>query len=218
MIKRGGKDEERLYLHDLKIMHKGEEIIFNKTDMPNLDDIIQRHKSRYYLPAFFCRKGMKVLDFPCGSGYGYEILGENTIYEGRDVDSFTLMYARRIYNNSEKVFYEGDLTKSNIKENQYDIIACIEGLEHIEKDYQDFLIKSLCNGLKKDGRLIISTPLVDVSGPSKNNKYHKHELSEKDFMDLLLKYFDDVEIIKTEDILHNGNKHICAYGICRRDK
>ena len=105
MIERGGTIDERLYLYDLviddwdKYDESSEHIInFKKSDLPNMEGMIERHKARYFLPAFFCRPGMKVLDFPCGSGYGSEIIrslgGE---YYGKDIDAPTIEYCRRIY-------------------------------------------------------------------------------------------------------------------------
>ena len=65
---RGGTNEERLYLNDL---HSHGVL---RTNMPNMKDLVARHKARYHLAAFVARPDMKVLDFPCGSGYGAEIL------------------------------------------------------------------------------------------------------------------------------------------------
>jgi 2-polyprenyl-3-methyl-5-hydroxy-6-metoxy-1,4-benzoquinol methylase len=215
MIERGGKIEERLYLHDLIFKHKMDDVRVRKTDMPNMPELIKRHKARYMLPGFFCRQGMKVLDFPCGSGYGYEILGDGVIYEGRDIDPYTIMYARKIYNNSEKVFLEDDLANPHLKPNEYDIIACIEGIEHIDKESQIKAIESFHKALKVGGKLILSTPIK--KGETKN-KYHKHELTENEFLDIIVKYFDDYEILEIEESNHNGETQNFMYVICKRGK
>lgn len=216
MIERGGTNEERLFIYDAKFNLSGREIVIKKTDMENIREIIHRHQSRYHLVAGFTRPGMKVLDFPCGSGYGYDIIGKNVIYEGMDYDDITIEYARRKYNNSEKVFMKRDLTNPCVQKNTYGVIACIEGLEHIEKQYQEPLIKSFYEGLKPGGWLIVTTPEADRSGPSKMNPYHKWELSDDDFEELLEAYFDEVRIINVWDKLHNGQETNMMFGICHR--
>jgi 2-polyprenyl-3-methyl-5-hydroxy-6-metoxy-1,4-benzoquinol methylase len=87
---KGGKKEERLYLNDFHSM----KII--KTEMPNMRELVARHRSRYHLAAFIARPGMKVLDFPCGSGYGCEIV-EDVEYHGMDNDEITIEYAKYYY-------------------------------------------------------------------------------------------------------------------------
>lgn len=218
MIELGGNQEERLYLHEVRFVHKGEDVWIKKTDMPNIQEIISRHKGRYHLGAFYMRYGMNVLDFPCGSGYGLEIIGEGTNYHGRDIDPVTIEYCRKIYCNSSKTFDVGDMTKPVIQRNHYDIIMCIEGLEHIEGKYQASLIEDFYKGLKKGGRLIISSPLSQYgeSEKSRTNPYHLWELSELDFIEMVEMVFDNVQFIKETEILHNGEKAEYLYAICRK--
>ena len=88
---RGGTNEERLYLFDAKWLD------IEATNMPDMPGIIARHKGRYHLAAFLARPGMKVLDFPCGSGYGAQILKEVGIkYVGADYDSETIEFAKSL--------------------------------------------------------------------------------------------------------------------------
>ena len=219
MIERGGTNEARLYLHDsIFITKEGVEINVKKTDMPNMAELITRHKARYYLPAFFCRHNSRVLDFPCGSGYGYSILGQGTIYKGIDNDFGTIEYAKKSYSNVEGTFVMGNLQKPQLKPLEYDVIACIEGLEHISKVYQSPIIEAFKTALNPTGVFVVTCPSApEKSGPSEVNKYHKWELTEDDFTELLTEYFEDVTILKTNDILHNGEQAMCLYGICRKE-
>lgn len=218
MIDRGGKNEDRLYLHDRNFFRGKEPVVVKKTDMPNIEAIIHRHKARYYMPAFFCRYQSNVLDFPCGSGYGIEILGKGTNYEGFDNDEITMEYARKTYCNSIKTFRTMDLTAPRIEKGKYDVIACIEGIEHIEGEYQGPLVKAFYDGLKPGGRLIVTCPKApEASGPSKTNKYHLYELTTDDFKKLIKTCFVLSTFITTRDILHNGEEAICMTAICEKE-
>ena len=205
---RGGKNEERLYLFDHSLLN------VERTNMPNMSELVARHEARYHLAAFLARPGMKVLDFPCGSGYGAKIL-KDVDYVGMDIDDITVEYANRFYAGR---FYVDDMTDpKKIGDNQYDLICCIEGLEHIEMQYQPALISTFHKALVDGGRLFVSMPEAKgASGPSKTNPYHLGELSDDDFRGLLTEHFFDVQVYYHEDTLHNGNQAICMYGICRK--
>ena len=134
----------RLYLEDLDFdMPDGQHVSVKKTFKPdgrlhhNMANLIARHKGRYYLLGLFCRPRMKVLDFPCGSGYAAQLLKEQgVIYEGRDFDEPTLEYARHMYGGPESRFNFGDLTKPELATENYDLIGCLEGVEHIHQEFQ----------------------------------------------------------------------------------
>jgi len=203
---RGGKIEERLYLYDMPSLG------IEKTDMPNMADLIARHKARYYLVGFFCRPGMKVLDFPCGSGYGSEVLAPFGIrYEGRDIDDVTLHYCRAKYDG---IFGHGDLALPHLTADFYDIIACIVGLEHIDEYAQENLIYNFFMALRPGGILVVSTP--EKQGET-INQYHRHELTNREFYALLEDNFCDVQVLEHKDTLHNGTQTNLLMGICRKE-
>ncbi len=210
MLTRGGTNEERLYLHDTLVDTDGGLVTIKKTDMPNLKDIIARHKARYYLPAFFCRPGMMVLDFPCGSGYGSEVLPKEVFYHGRDIDRATIQYCREFYRGN---FGIDDLTDPHFPEKLYNVIACIEGLEHIDKQFQLPLVQAFYKSLAHNGTLVISSPMATGTI---TNPYHKHELTWGEFEDLLDSVFKDVQILSHKTKLHNGTLTENLYGICTK--
>ncbi len=213
MIERGGKNEERLYLFDLKFDCGDDICIIKKTDLPNIDLISGRHGARYQFAGAFCRTGDKVLDFPCGSGYGIVVLGMSCpiYYEGRDFDSPTIQYAK-IYHG--KNYLVDDLTNPHLPERHYNVIACIEGLEHIEKIYQDRLIKYFYDALVHGGTLVITSP---ERKEQITNPYHKWELKKDEFDTLLKEQFKDVQILNVRETDHKGEKTNFMYGICRKE-
>ena len=210
VIERGGKNEERLYLYDLKLDCEDDICIIRKTNMPDMDNLISRHKGRYYLPAMFCRPNMIILDFPCGSGYGSQII-PSFYYEGRDNDEVTIEYAKNFY---KKVFIVDDLKNSHLRDRSYDLIACIEGLEHIEQIYQKRLIKSFYDALVHGGVLVITSP---ERKEQITNPYHKWELTKDEFGTLLKEQFENVQILNVRDIDHKGDRTNFMYGICRKE-
>jgi SAM-dependent methyltransferase len=208
----GGKNEERLYLNDLTLDCNDDIVIVRTTDMTNMDHLIARHRGRYYIPAAFCRPRMRVLDFPCGSGYGEEIFRPfGVYYEGMDVDEATIMYAEYFYNGD---FFVQDLTNPHLKERQYDLICCIEGLEHIEERFQPRLIEEFCKALVYGGTLVITTP--EKVGETVN-QYHKHEFTFVEFYLLVSKYFKNMQILTIKDEVHTGTETNLMFAICHKE-
>jgi 2-polyprenyl-3-methyl-5-hydroxy-6-metoxy-1,4-benzoquinol methylase len=115
------------------------------------------------------------------------------------------------------VFKVDDLKKPSLLSERYNLIACIEGIEHIEKKYQQKAIEAFYNALKPNGVLIISTPeAIKRSGKNKDNPYHLHELTRVDFEKLLWDIFSDVQIVCKKEKLHTGILTNCLYGVCHK--
>lgn len=212
----------RLYLEDLEFdMPDGQHIKASKTFKPNImPDLIARHKGRYHLLGLFCRPGTKVLDFPCGSGYAAQLLdGQGAFYEGRDFDKPTIEYAKRLYGGPKANFEFGDLEKPDLGERRYDVIGCLEGIEHIGQEFQKPVVIAFYRALKSNGVLVISSPenKTGISGPGPDNEWHKWELSKKDFLELLSIFGENnIELITLREILHTGVMSVCFYAICHK--
>lgn len=199
--------DERLYLEGLP------ELGIERTSLPNMPELIARHKGRYHLARAFCRPGMYVLDFPCGSGYGSEILLDAGIYyTGVEYSTTALAYCRARYAHPMVQFIFGDLRNPRLLSDGYDVIACIEGIEHIAQEFQSPLIESFYQALVQGGILIVSTPKRETM----ENPYHEHELSSAEFYGLLTSHFEDVQVLYHPDKDHTGRKMTQMFGICQR--
>jgi len=222
IIKLGGKTHSgRIYLQDADFIYKNQLIKVKPTDRLDIENLKSRHLARYHFAKSFIRPFNRILDFPCGSGYGSEILQDHmTLYDGLDSDEIVVQYAKEVYSTIGKSFHVKDLTKPRLRNNYYDIIACIEGIEHIPIKYHIKLIKAFYRALRKNGTLIITTPETNNYGQSKVNKYHKGEIPYSYFLFYLQQTFgkSNIEIVTQKDIIHTGEKVNILYGVCHKNE
>jgi len=220
-INLGGKNSERLFLESLSFFTGGNTLIkFTPTELAcDMPGLINRHKARYLLPTFLFKQKSKILDFPCGSGYASMLWKDfDIIYEGRDKDYYTIKYANNIYNRcGNNQFLADDLCNPKLKPKTYDVIVCVEGLEHIDKKSQKNLIMHFYNALKPKGTLYITTPEAHISGQNKKNKYHIWELTALDFITLLYSKFENIQLLEHQDIVHTGDLTNWLYAFCKKE-
>lgn len=100
-----------------------------------------------------------VLD--AGSGFGqyvYFVSGLNRNYsvKGIDVKQEEIDIGNRFFAGNGTISFEKADLNSFVEPERYDLILCIDVLEHIKEDVK--VMGNLCGSLKKGGLLIISTP------------------------------------------------------------
>ncbi|MEM4325817.1 MAG: class I SAM-dependent methyltransferase [Candidatus Pacearchaeota archaeon] len=179
----------------------GERVIPNKTPK----SIFNEHISRYDFAAKFVINKV-VLDIACGTGYGSAYLlkkGRAKKVYGGDISPEAINYAKKKYRNKKLFFKVMDATKMPFKNNFFDVIISFETIEHIS-EYTEFLCE--CKRvLKKNGRIIISTPNKIVSSPlTKNpcNPFHVKEFYLQEFKEILNNFFV-VENIYGQKLIRN---------------
>lgn len=124
-----------------------------------------------------------------GSGFGQNIyylsrLSKSWNILGMDINDDQVSDCNRFFYKMglhHVVFRTGDVEKMN-EQNAFDLILTVDLMEHIEKDQQVFT--NFYNALKKDGTLILTTPIdktVTYYEPTKRfrNGYQFTELKEK---------------------------------------
>ncbi|WP_026188994.1 class I SAM-dependent methyltransferase [Orenia marismortui] len=197
--------------------YTGERVIPKKMSPKN--GLLIEHIARYKFASQFIEG--RVLDIACGSGYGTEILmamGEG-IKEiiGVDVDEETINYAKSNYQYPWNKFMVGNGVNDDLvqKLGEFDCIISMETVEHIKDDYK--FIKNLKKMLKRNGKLIISTPFGRGRDYECSNPYHYRQYTEGEFRNLL-SCFNEVEIYcqcdKTIEKAIEGKKYYLMLGVC----
>jgi len=141
---------------------------------------VLRHIKRYLscvgiLPDVPQQQQATWLDFGCGSGYGTCLLSNfaQTVH-GYDSDSKAIDYAQANA-NLPGVRYLRKLCSGGCK---YDTIFMIEVAEHMQTPELRNLLMDLANYyLAPHGYIVVTTPIVDETGPSKTNPHHVCEYS-----------------------------------------
>ena len=122
-------------------------------------------------------KNKKVLDVGCGLGiFSYEISKYASFVDAIDIDPNVLECSKKS-NNIKYIL--SSIENYNVNK-KYDLIICLQVLEHIKND--KYVFKKIVNLLKKGGYILISTP--------NKNKFINHNFKIKR---LFKKFFPNVK-------------------------
>ena len=150
------------------------------------------YKKKLYERYRFTNKfieGKKILDIPCGVGWGTSLLrGANNII-GIDISDEAISYAKRHYENKNRTFFVGDMQAMNLRDNSVDVVVCLEGFEHVSKDIGARFIAESKRVLKQGGLLIMTCPVLNERGETTGNPYHLSEYPEDELIEILNKHF-----------------------------
>lgn len=152
------------------------------------------HYSRYLFSQRFC-KGKKVLNVASGSGYGSEVLLSNSkeVYNV-DISPELVFYGVQEFGAYNNHFLLMDAQKMSFPDEFFDVIVSFETLEHIPNS--DLFLKECNRVLKKDGKMILSTPNKIVNSPDTikpYNSFHYEELDIKGWKSKICKHFKIIE-------------------------
>ncbi|MEW5897166.1 MAG: class I SAM-dependent methyltransferase [Nanoarchaeota archaeon] len=92
-------------------------------------------------------KEAKILDAGCGQG----LLVEEFHERGYDITGIDAFYG-------SKLVKKGNILKNSFKDNSFDVILCLDVIEHFQLNEQEALIAELARILKPEGKLIFSIP------------------------------------------------------------
>lgn len=117
-------------------------------------------------------KGKKVLDIPCGVGWGTSLIDAKEV-TGIDIAEEAILYAREHYPGM--VFMLGDMCSIPVPPDSFDIVVCMEGFEHVSKETGVLFLPEVLRILKEDGVLVISCPVLLPGDVHSGNPYHLYE-------------------------------------------
>lgn len=141
-----------------------------------------------------------VLDIGCGLGYLADYIKDREEvkrYYGLDYGGQTIKENKARFRGDKIHFECMDITKQSLFTAlpiAPDIIVCNEFLEHIEKPYQEELLKQIKGqfDLQGYGKLVGTTPKQPTEGPNKKgNHYHVWEHTYDSLKEMFDKVFGD---------------------------
>ena len=119
----------------------------------------------------------RVADVGCGDGKITLELAQqhpSIIFEGYDLSKQAMLFAKAYSCNIGNLkFYNEDFKYSK---ESYDIILCIEVLEHIPNNEIEYFVKNLNSKLKENGLMIVSVPTQNLKIHPKHYRHYTLDL------------------------------------------
>lgn len=133
--------------------------------------------------------GKRVLDIPCGTGWGTSMLHGYHKAMGVDRAEEAVAYAEAHFTTPKLFFKVGDMANIPVSEDSVDIVLCLEGFEHVSKDVGERFLHESSRVLVREGLLLMTCPVLDERGKSTPNPHHISEYPEEELIDMLNRMF-----------------------------
>jgi ubiquinone/menaquinone biosynthesis C-methylase UbiE len=128
---------------------------------------------------------------------------------GVDVSSEAIREARQRYGSSAR-FLVGNMTHLEFSAASFDVVVCLEGIEHIPREAGEIFVGECQRVLRPGGRLLVSSPYAEGQVHS-GNPFHLHEYPPEEIHELVRGCFE-VE----ETLTRAVDKMRVLYLCCRR--
>lgn len=185
-----------------------ERFTFDRVDWPEF----LFHMQRYALAARLAQ-GKRVLDCPCGEGYGAAFVASAATHvTGVDIDATTILRCRERYATvGNSSFDIGDFASLPYDDASFDVVLCFEGIEHVDSAKQTALLGEIGRVLRADGLLLISTPDRAV-GEQRGyaNPFHVAEMTLGELQGRLRRQFGAVDLYGQEINMATALWHLGA--------
>jgi len=171
--------------------------------------IKSKYKENLFKRYLFCNKYIKnkiILDIPCGMGWGTSLLKKYKLCYGIDIDKDSIIEANKRFKRGNLKFTQGNMTSIDFGDNFFNVVICLEGIEHITyREGQKFLLEAR-RILKKNGLLIVSSPILRKNKFHSGNPYHLCEYKEGEFIEIFTE--KKLKIIKKRYLKTSENTRI----------
>ncbi|MBL8311770.1 MAG: class I SAM-dependent methyltransferase [Burkholderiales bacterium] len=152
-------------------------------------EMVYEHWHRYLIAQHHVA-GKRVLDIPCGEGYGSHLLARHAgSVVGVDISADAVTHAATRYPRENLRYVAADCTRIPEPDASFDVIVSFEMIEHILA--QEEFLSEAARLLKPDGLFIISSPnrpeYTDKTGYQ--NEFHVKELDRPELKALLDAHF-----------------------------
>jgi len=151
---------------------------------------------RYQWADGFCA-GKRVLDIPCGMGWGTSLIRSAAQVTGLDISPEAVAEARRRYGNDRMRFETGTMAELGFPAGAFDVVCCLEGIEHVPLDVGRRFLEESRRVLAPGGRLLLSSPYCRTR-PHSGNPYHLHEYGPEEIRAEVGRHFAIDEIIERD--------------------
>lgn len=151
-------------------------------------------KRNPYRKAFFERyawvntfaKNRKVLDVPCGMGWGTSLIQGAASVTGVDIDPDAIAEAKKRYSKMD--FRIGAMDSLDTSPESFDVICCLEGIEHVSPATAEAFLTTAYQALTPSGHFLVSSPRMP-DGSHSGNPYHVKEYQLTEILNLLEQHF-----------------------------
>ncbi len=139
----------------------------------------------------------RVLDVPCGTGWGTSLLTGCASVAALDVDVPSVHYGAQHFRGIS--FIAGDMRALPFADHRFDVVVCLEGIEHVLRSTAAAFLAEARRVMDPAGTFIATVPLLR-NGKHSGNPYHSYEFEEAEIRSLLEQHFvlDECECIDDE--------------------
>ncbi len=137
-------------------------------------------------------------------GWGTSLLTNGRARTGVDLAEDAIAEARERYGDVAK-FLVANMTRLSFQPNTFDIVACLEGIEHIEQAAAQQFVKEAARVLSPGGLLFLTSP-NNADGVHSGNPFHFKEYNMSELQGLVEPYFHVTDLFtksfETGDIIY----------------